>query len=65
MGEASDGGFTGSWLKGVVASGCGEPPCRSARSGVGAGGSGPVLLLSGEGLGRAADFSFLSLSLSS
>lgn len=29
---------------------------------MGAGGSGPVLLLSGEGLGRVADFSFLSLS---
>lgn len=32
---------------------------------MGPGGSGPVLLLSGEGLGRVADFSFLSLSLSS
>lgn len=31
---------------------------------MGAGGSGPVLF-SGEGLGRTADFSFLSLSLSS
>lgn len=31
---------------------------------MGAGGSGPVLLLSGEGLGRVADFSFF-LSLSS